>query len=169
MKKLLVTGLLATFSVVAPMGFADTSANAPSSALVVLPLTITKTADLYFGAFMNAGIANNDYIDINDTNGLVTYSAPSHFQPIPSDPPHRATFIITGAEGYDVMVTKTITPYALGGGMQVQTLDEEPSTPVTLPAGPLTLYVGGRLKVINAVAVTPGTYTMPFSVTVEYQ
>ena len=169
MKKLLVSGLLATFFIVAPASVADTSAGASSSAEVIQPLNIVKTADLYFGAFVNSGVALNDTIEIRDTDGVVTYNVSSHFQPIPSEPPHRATFLITGAPGYTVAVTRTATPISLGGGMQVQALDEDPSPGFTLPPGGLTLYVGGRLRVTSPGLVTPGVYSAPFTATVSYE
>ncbi len=150
------------------------SANTASSSVsVVEPLTISRTADLEFGAFVRGPtFASQDTIEVPPNGGPAIYTPSTSFLPLPSVPPHVATFTITGEPGFEVVVTMPAAPIDLqAGALRLQSFSDDPALLtgyVVPPSGSVTYRVGGKLRVSEASAVTNGEHSVPFVLTVHY-
>lgn len=141
------------------------SATAGSSATVVEPIAITKTADLVFGKF-SAGTGGTVVVDTDGartvTGGVVlltgTGGAAASFN-VTGDA--DATYAITLPSG-----TEALTRDAGSETMDAGTWVSSPAATGTLTAGAQTVTVGATLTVASAQVA--GTYNGTFAVTVEY-
>lgn len=170
------TKLLAGVAVAALFGFAapalaqSASAEGTGSIIIVRPLTITKNADLHFGAVARPASGNGEVIMSPEgarsvTGGLITLNV----GPTPS----AARFTVTGEGGQTVSITVPQNFQIQNG--QSQQLQVQTSTDVsgsrTLSnssgsSGTTEFRVGGRVMVSNGTE--PGTYTGTFTVTANY-
>lgn len=147
--------------------------TASSSVSVVEPLTISRTADLEFGAFVRGTTFNtNDTIEVPPNGGPAIYTPLTSFIPLSSVPPHVAAFTITGEPGFEVVVTMPTAPFDLQtGALRLQSFSDDPvllTAYVLPPSGSVTYRIGGKLRVSSAPTVQSGEHSVPFVLTVHY-
>jgi Domain of unknown function (DUF4402) len=154
---------------VSPFAAADQGGAAVS---VTVPITVTSGADLYFGAFTKGSTFNSGVPRIElEADGELSYVPTSAFVPLPSAVPHIATFTISGAPNFDIVVDLPVGTFPLGAGMQLRNLDTTAAfgNPHSLPpSGTETFPVGGVLRVHAPGSVTVGYFSVNFPVTVQY-
>lgn len=165
-------------AVVAVMGFtADafaqqtSSATANTSATIIQPIAIVKTADMNFG---NVAVhtTNNGTVVLGTSNNRSSTGGVT----LPVATPGTvtsATFDVTGAANYTYSITLPSSPVVLddnnGHNMNVTTFVSNPTPTGTLDAnGEETISVGATLTVTGGQA--PGTYEsdQDFAVIVNY-
>jgi hypothetical protein len=173
--------ILAIFVVM--MGFAvnsygQSSASASTTAILITPLSITKTHDLDFSTLSSSATAGTAVIDASTGNlsvtGGVTQTGATTEQ--------VATFTITGEPSDVITVANDVTTITLENGSSDQltvntfrysmdggTEQNFNGTATIASGGTSTLTVGATL---NIPANTPaGTYnsTSDFTITINYQ
>lgn len=160
---------VALATVLAPAASAAT-AVATLELAIVEPLTLTKNADLEFGALF-AGVSAGTVV-INPTSGARSTTggvttATAGFSP--------ARFTVTGDANQRVQINVpngSLFINRIGGGAQMRVRKFRrqmliPNAPRIGPAGTLTFNVGATLDV--GASQLPGRYTGSFNVTVDYQ
>jgi len=170
MKKTLLYAVFAVMTCLSQSSFAQQTAvaNANTSANVVIPIAISKTADLNFGN-----------LSVGSTNGTVVMSAAGVRSstggvtlPATSGSPSVASFTVTGQGSFTYNITLPSSAQTIDDGhshtMTVDSWASNPSGTGTLTSGSQTLTVGATLHV-NA-GQTPNSYTSAtaFNVTVGY-
>ena len=162
------------FLFIAIAGFAVTSnaqvsATAASSATIITPIAIAKTADLNFG---NLSVSPTIAGTIVLTPGGVRNAAGGVTLPAVTGTVSAASFTVTGlgTSTFAITLPGTITLSDVGllHTMSLGSFTSTPSSTGTLAAGSATVTVGGTLTV--AAAQAAGTYTNAagLSVTVNY-
>jgi hypothetical protein len=164
--KLLALGLL-VFGFVANASAQET-ATATSSATVVTPISITKTADMNFGN-----------ISVQSATGGTVVLSPASLRtptggvtlPATAGTVTAASFTINGQDGYTYAVTLPTTDVTLSNGaagtMVANDFTSDPATTGILTGGTQILNVGATLNI--AAAQADGDYISPaFDVTVNY-
>jgi spore coat protein U-like protein len=161
--------LLATAGLAMPRTSLAATATASSSSTVVVPIAISKTADLAFGKFaaVTGGTVTVSTSGARTVTGTVVAMASTST---------AAKFDVTGEAGatYSISLPATST---LNSGSDSITFDVVSdltgtnSTSGTVSSGTLaggaqSIYVGGTLTVASGQA--PGTYTGTVAATVEY-
>lgn len=161
---------LAVVGISSTESFAQVSATATATALVVTPIEITKSADMNFGNVAVSGTAGTVVL----TPGGVRSTTLGVVLPATAGTVSAASFDIEGQANYTYSITlpsipTTITRQSGTETMTVNTFTSSPTPTGTLSAlGAQTLNVGATLNVgINQAA---GTYVSgtPFTVTVNY-
>ena len=149
--------------------FAQVSATATATAIIVGPIGITNTANMNFGN-VAVGAALGTVILATDGSRTVTGGCTL---PATAGSPAAATFNVTGAANYTYAITLPAGATTLDDGATHQmTVDNWQSDPVGTgdlgAGGSQTLRIGATLNV--GASQTPGTYTstVPFTVTVNY-
>jgi hypothetical protein len=139
------------------------STSADATATVIVPIAITKNADLAFGKFA-AGAGGDVVMSTagarSSTGGIVLSTV---------TPGNAASFAVSGDANATYAITLPANATLTSGAntMTVASFTSNPSTTGTLSAGgTATLLVGGTLSVASAQAA--GSYSGSFSVTVEY-
>ena len=149
--------------------FAQASATATATAIIVGPIGITNTANMNFGN-VAVGAALGTVVLATDGSRTATGGCTL---PATTGSPAAATFNVTGAANYTYAITLPSGPTTLDdGATHTMTVDDWVSDPT--PTGNLgaggsqTLRIGATLSV--AAGQTAGTYTSatPFTVTVNY-
>lgn len=146
--------LMASF---AANSFAQTTAYASTTALLVTPIAISKTTDMHFGTVASSGTAGTvvlDYADGRTTTGGASLPAGSTLQ-------KTAVFAVTGEGTSGFSITVPAAPITLTGSVSgtltVSNFICDGGASTTLVAGAKTLKVKATLNVpANSVA---GTYT----------
>lgn len=156
---------IAAFTPAAHAQFSATTA-ANISAVVVTPITLTKTSDMSFSK-VSSGAAGGTVLLGTDGSrtpgGTVTVGGANGT---------AAAFLVQGDANATYSISLPATPSAMAGGAPAMTVDTFISSPPAAGGGTLsgtgsqTLLVGATLHV-NA-AQSPGTYSGTFSVTVAY-
>ena len=138
------------------------SATANGTATVIVPMGITKTNDLRFGAFSPTTSA-----------GTVTLStagarSASNVQLSSLNVGGAAGFNVTGdtTATYAITLPSSATLTGPGASMAISAFTSNPSGTGTLTAGAGTISVGGTLAV--GASQVAGAYTGTFSVSVDY-
>lgn len=150
--------------------FAQTSASASASAVIISPLSITHVAgaDLHFGVIWKgttAGVVTVSPANVRSSTGGVTLAMISPVNTV-------ASFTITGELGRAITITLPPSPagITITDGTNNMTVNNFQSTPAsgtyTLAGATTTLNVGADLNV-NADQPS-GTYTGTFNVSVNY-
>jgi hypothetical protein len=148
------------------------TATAGASATIILPIAITKTADLVFGKLAVGNTGGT--VTISPTN-TVTIGGAGHTITQPtsdSGNPAAAGFTVTGEPAMTYSITLpadgaiTLTDSVTSSTMAVNGFTSGLGATGTLTAGTQNLKVGATLTVGNSQA--SGTYTGSFSVTVAY-
>ena len=143
------------------------SASGDARATVIVPITITKNVELYFGRFTDNGSGGTVTIATDGTRsktGTVILSTVS-------GTPTAGTFDVTGDPNATYTITlpadSTVSLTGVGTAMPVNTFVSNPATTGTLSAGGTqTINVGATLTVNGSQAA--GSYTGTYPVTVEY-
>lgn len=150
----------------APVG--PSNGNADGRALILIPLTLTKIADLDFGTVVTSGLSG--MVAIDATTGARTIAG--GITGLPSDAGNRAYFGGGGSPNQDVIISVT-APASLtnanGDTLPVLalTLDGPPVRQIDPVTRTFFFGVGG---VIMVNANQPeGVYSSTFDVTVDYQ
>ncbi|QQL48893.1 DUF4402 domain-containing protein [Mucilaginibacter ginkgonis] len=148
---------------------AQASATATSTANIVTPISIAKTADMAFGNLSTSGTAGTVVLTpagSRTKTGGVTL-------PATTGTVAAAAFTVSGVAAYTYAITLPSGTVTLSSGantMTISTFTSNPGTTGTLSAGGTqTLSVGATLNVGASQAA--GTYTTgasPFTVTVNY-
>lgn len=171
MRTLFASGAMAAAIALVPeVAFADGAGAA--AVTVTVPISVAPGADLYFGAFTKGASFNSGIPRIElEADGEVNYVPTTAFVPLPSEAPHIATFTISGAPGFDIVVDLPVGTFPLGAGMQLRNLDTTAAfgNPHSLPpSGTEVFPVGGVLRVHTPALVTHGVFTVNYPVTVQY-
>lgn len=148
--------------------FAQTTASATASAVIIAPLSITQVSDLHFGVIWRgatAGVVTVTPGNVRSSTGGVTLSG---LAPVNT----AASFTISGEPGR--AITITLPPHPAGitiiDGANNMVVNNFQSTPAagayTLADANTTLNVGADLNV--GAGQASGTYTGTFNVSVNY-
>ena len=143
------------------------SASAATSATIITPIAISKTADMSFGNIAinnNAGTVVLAPAGTRSATGGVTL-------PSTTGSISAASFSVTGASGYTFSITLPSSVTLTGsesGSMVVNSFTSTPSSSGTLSGGAATVLVGATLNLEASQAA--GTYTnaSDLVVTVNY-
>ena len=166
MKKLLVLAFM-LFAFTAGT-FAQATASATGTAVIVAPIGISNDVDMSFGniAVAGAGTVVLDPAGTRTTTGSITL-------PAITGTVTDAQFTVTGNDTYTFAITLpstdyTITRVAGTETMNINTFTSNPSGTGTLTGGTATLNVGATLNV--AACQVSGTYNNAtvFDITVNY-
>lgn len=150
--------------------FAQATATASTSANIITPISITKTADMNFGniavSATIAGTAAMTPAGVRSTGGAGGVTLPATTGTVSA-----ASFTVSGQGSYTYAITlpSSATLTSLGHTMTITSFTSSPSaTGLLAPGGTQTLTVGGTLNV--AAAQSAGTYTNATAVpvTVNY-
>ncbi len=148
--------------------FAQVSATSSSSATIVTPITIAKTADINFG---NVAINTIAGTVVLTTAGSRT-STGGVTLPAVAGTVTAASFNVTGAANYTYSITLPGSATTLTSGansMTASTFTSNPATTGTLNgSGTQTVKVGATLNVSASQAAGSYTSSTPFTVTVNY-
>lgn len=146
----------------APVVAQDTATtNGSASVTVVVPISLTKTADLNFGAV--TAVATPSVVTIA-ANGARTGDANVL---IGGGSPAAASFTVAGDADRAFTFTLPAGAATLTSGVDTMTVDTWTSdAPATVTGGSVPVNVGGNLNLGAAQAA--GDYTGTFAVTVTY-
>lgn len=152
---------------------AQVTANAPTTATIVAPITITKNVDMNFGNVAVSSTAGTVLMNASATPAR-TASGGVTLPTTATGTPTAAKFTVGGEGVYTYAITLPSTALTLdeaGVGtatMTVSTFTSTPSTTGTLTAGSQIVYVGATLNV--GASQVAGLYenTTGFAVTVNY-
>lgn len=149
--------------------FGQSTANAPTSAIIITPITLNKTVDMNFGnVAVNASLGTVILVPAGtrSATGGVTL-------PVVTGTFTAATFTVAGEGTSTYSITLpaaplTITRVSGTETMTVGTFTSTPSGTGTLSDGAQTITVGATLNVAGSQVA--GTYTnaVGFAVTVNY-
>jgi hypothetical protein len=148
--------------------FAQVTATATANATIIVPITITKTADLNFGnLYVSATVAGTAVITPAGAR-----SATGGVGMAPGGTVGAASFTVQGITDAVYTITIPSADHTINSGANTMTVNVFQSNPTptgTLTLGTSTLTVGATLNV-NAAQVG-GIYASatPFDVTVNYQ
>jgi hypothetical protein len=171
--KITLAALAATVAFAAPAA-AQVSASdtAEARGLVLLPLTLTRSADLDFGTVIASAVAGDVTIDEDSGARSVTGGV----TPVPTAPGGRAVFDGAGTAGQQVDLTLTppvgnvlvsgantinISNFTLDGGVGLT------DSRIIGATGAFTVGVGGTFDI--AANQPNGLYAANFSLTAQYQ
>ena len=168
--KLCLAALAATTAFASP-AYAQTVADDDATArgVVLLPLTLTNTAELDFGTILASPLAGTVSIDADDGSRLVTGGVTE----IMLDIGQRALFAGVGTSGQQVDLTLTPAAVLTGPGADIVVLQMDMdgggyTQTRTIPVGgAFEVGVGGRFAI--AANQANGVYTATFNVEAEYQ
>ena len=175
MLRTILVGIAMVTGVSGPALANSDQTSGTASALIALPLQITKTQDLAFGQIIPTG-AGPAQVTISAQTGSRVATANANLQGTVGD---RATFTVSGqpSTSFQILVAGPII-FLSGPGLTI-TIDNLrvsanagaeqlfASTHVIPASGTLTLGVGGRL---NASATqTAGNYSGDFQLTAVHQ
>ena len=135
---------------------AQSTAFASTTAVLVTPISISKTTDMHFGTVASSGTAGTVVLD--QSNGRTTTGGAS--LPTGGISPTSAVFAVTGQGTSGFSITIPSAPITLSNGVQTMTVSNfvcDAGAATTLVAGSKTLNIGATLNVgANQAA---GTYT----------
>ena len=167
--KLVLLASIAALALGSTASFAATSTTASATATVMLPIAISKTADLVFGKFIaGAGDVTVDTAGARTGTGVVLVNSS----------PGAASFAITGEPSATYAIDFTGSDTTVGDGTDIMALSlfsdltAGSATSGTAATGTLdgtgnqTLYVGGKLTVVGTEG--NGSYTGNIAVAVNY-
>ena len=168
MKKLsILLSLVAILSIASFTAKAQVSATATSSATIITPIAITKTADLNFGnVAVSPTLAGTVVITpagVRSAVGGVTLPAIAGTVSAPS-------FTVTGAAGstYSISLPAAFTITGAGAPMTIDSFVSTPTPSGLLTGGTQTLTVGATLHVGANQAAGVYTNATALTVTVNY-
>jgi hypothetical protein len=149
----------------------NATANAPTTATIVAPLTITKTVDMNFGNVATTGVAGTVVLA---TSNSQTATGGVMLSPSNLGTHTAASFDITGEGAYAFGVvlpsSLTITEPVTSQTMTVNTFTMNLlATGNHLSSGAANLLVGATLNVKAVQAVGVYTNATGFAVTVAYE
>lgn len=148
--------------------FAQVSATATATAVIVGPIGITNAANMNFGNVAVSTVAGTVVLTPASTRSVTGGCT----LPVITGTVAAASFNVTGAANYTYAITLPAAATTITSGANTMTVDTWTSTPSgtgTLSgAGTQTLNVGATLNVAGSQAA--GTYVSgtPFTVTVNY-
>jgi hypothetical protein len=155
---------IATPALAAPVGAAP---KAKGRGLILIPLTLNKLQDLYFGTIIPSGISGVVTVPADGSAPFATGGATL----VSSDPGYRASFAGAGSANQLVIVTTT-NPVLLGNGLGdnvtvlALTLDGSPIR--TINSSRAFFFNVGGILMVNANQ-PEGLYQADFDVTANYQ
>ena len=168
LSKIIVAGALAAAAIPAQAAPVAAPTPATGKALLLIPLTLTKTDDLDFGTIVTS--ASSGVVVIDPATGARSFFG--GVTGVTSDAGHRATFAGAGSPSQQVVVTVT-APIELASTAG----DKIPVLALTTEGGPIhtidpvtrAFYFGvGGIITVNANQAE-GVYTANFTVTANYQ
>jgi hypothetical protein len=151
--------------------FAQISRTANATAVILAPLTVTKTVDLDFGSI--ASSTGGNVIVATDNNRTASGAGVS----LIGGTPTAAAFDITGEPSRTITVVTPTLPVVLTGSvsgtMNISAVSSNPDvsggTTILPVSGAVTLNLGATLVVGAAQPAGTYTNTTDFTVTVNYQ
>lgn len=149
--------------------FGQSTANAPASATIITPITLTKTVNMNFGnVAVNASAGTVILVPAGtrSATGGVTL-------PVVAGTVTAATFTVAGEGTSTYSITLptdplTITRASGSETMTVGTFTSTPSVTGTLSGGAQTITVGATLNVAGSQVAGNYTNVAGFAVTVNY-
>lgn len=142
------------------------SPNADGRALILVPLTLTKVADLDFGTVVSSATAGT--VTIDEATGARTVAG--GVTAVASDAGNRAQFAGAGTPSQLVDISISTVPASLSDGLgnSIPVALTLEATQVTIDATrAFTVGVGGTIDV--GADQPDGDYNAPFEVTANYQ
>ena len=146
---------------------AQATATASTSAVLVAPISISKTTDMHFGTIATNGAPGTvvlDYANGRTATGGVTLIAAGALE-------KTAEFSVTGADGSITIAIPTapITLTRSGGGtMSARDFVCEQGAAGTINGGPFTIRVKATLELLASTVAGPYTNASGLFVTVNY-
>lgn len=174
-KRILSIVVLAAMTVVPMSMFAQSTDTETATGRVNIldPLSISKNADLDFGAVAKIGTTGTGTVFLAATNGATNTEHSGLQQASVSGAANTpARFTINGNAGSSVSITYNTAGFStLGTGVSIAlkgaTNAVNPASTATLTGGTATLFVGGLLTV-DLENATTGLHSGTFDVTVAY-
>jgi hypothetical protein len=159
---------VAILSLAATSSFAQATASASSSATIVTPISISKTADMNFG---NVAVSSTAGTVVLAPAGTRT-STGGISLPATAGTVAAAAFTVTGQGAYTYAITLPSSALTITDGgtnsMTVSNFTSTPSSTGTLSSGTQSVEVGATLNVGGSQAAGSYTSATPFDVTVNY-
>ena len=150
--------------------FAQATATASATAIIIAPITLTKTVDMNFGNIAVAASTGGTVI-LSTSGSRTTGGSGGVTLPATTGAVTAASFTVAGASGYSYAITLpsscTISDGS-GHTMTVNSFTSNPSSIGTLTGGSSTLNVGATLNVSAAQTANTYTNSTGVSVTVNY-
>jgi len=166
--KYLIAAMAAATAVPASAQAVPPDRDANGKALILVPLTLTKIADLEFGTLVPSAVSGIVAIDATTGNRTVAGGVTG----VPSDAGHRARFAGAGTPNQQVVVVITpptqLTSVA-GDNIQVLALTLEGSPFKTIDPTTRTFAFGVGGILLIAADQPEGVYTATFNVNANYQ
>jgi len=166
--RLILAAAIAATAVPAAAAPVSAPQDASGKALILVPLTLTKLADLEFGTLVPSSVSG--IVAIDAASGNRTFAG--GVTGVPSDAGHRARFAGAGTPSQQVVVVITpptqLTSVA-SDNIQVLalTLEGSPFKTIDPTTRTFTFGVGGILLI--AADQPEGVYQATFTVTANYQ
>jgi hypothetical protein len=158
----------ATLALAAPASAAPGAAAPPAHAqgLILIPLTLSKLQDLYFGTIIPSNLSGVVTVPADGTAPFAAGGAPL----LSSDPGYRARFAGAGTTGQLILINVTnpvLLSNGLGDNVTVLALTMDgPAIRTIDPTRAFAFGVGGIL-LVNANQAE-GVYQADFDVTAQY-
>ena len=156
--KVIIAASISIFA--ANTSFAQASATASATAIIVTPITISKTVDMNFGNVAVSASASGTVV-LSTASGRTTGGSGGVTLPATTGTVAAASFAVAGQATYTYAITLPTTATLSDGAshtMTVSSFTSNPSGTGTLSSGGTqTLLVGATLAV--SAGQTAGTYT----------
>ena len=167
-RKYLIAAAMAAAAMPATAAPVPATTDAGGHALILVPLTLTKIADLDFGTVISSGTSG--IVAINASTGARTLAG--GLIGSPTDVGHRATFAGAGSPSQAVLVTLTAPSDLVnsnGDKIQVLALTQDGSPLRTIDPVTRAFFVGVGGIILVDVNQPDGDYNATFTVTASYE
>ena len=169
MKKLMsMIAALAILAISAPAAAAPVAAAPPAKAqgLILIPLTLSKLQDLYFGSIVPSNLSGVVTVPADGTAPFASGGATL----LSSDPAYRARFAGAGTTGQLILINVTnpvLLSNGLGDNVTVLALTLDGPAIRTIDATRAFAFNVGGILLVNANQAE-GIYQADFDVTAQY-
>jgi len=158
----------AALVVATPASAAPVAAAPPAKAqgLILIPLTLSKLQDLYFGTIIPSNLSGVVTVPADGTAPFASGGATL----LSSDPAHRARFAGAGTTGQLILINVTnpvLLPNGLGDNVTVLALTLDGPAIRTIDATRAFSFNVGGILLVNANQ-PEGIYQADFDVTAQY-
>ena len=167
-KYLTYIAALAALAIATPASAAPLGASPPANArgLILIPLTLSKLQDLYFGTIVPSNLSGVVTVPADGTAPFASGGATL----LSSDPAYRARFAGAGTTGQLVLINVTnpvLLSNGVGDNVTVLALTLDGSAIRTIDATRAFAFNVGGILLVNANQAE-GIYQADFDVTAQY-
>ena len=167
-KYLTYIAALAALAIATPASAAPLGASPPANArgLILIPLTLSKLQDLYFGTIVPSNLSGVVTVPADGTAPFASGGATL----LSSDPAYRARFAGAGTTGQLILINVTnpvLLSNGLGDSVTVLALTLDGSAIRTIDATRAFAFNVGGILLVNANQAE-GIYQADFDVTAQY-